>query len=94
MIKRLLRRILTVSTLVTAVLLVTLTLPITLPAAAIMTLFASTRGAVATLLFILGYLWCEVIGLPFSIDQAIWARTMPPAMRNSSTVIPKNPMIF
>ena len=51
-------------------LLLTLTLPITLPVAAIMTLFASTRGAVATLLFILGYLWCEVIGLL----SALWIR--------------------
>jgi len=57
------RRLVTIPLFIGATLLVTLLLPALLPIAVILRLVPGTRGALPTLLFVTGYLWCETIGV-------------------------------
>ncbi len=57
------RRLITVPVLFAATALVTLTLPVLLLVAALLSLLPATRGALATTLFLTGYLWCETVGV-------------------------------
>lgn len=66
------RRLITIPAFLGATALVTLTLPALLLIALAMRFFGPTRGALATLLFIAGYLWCETIGIMTS--GYIWLR--------------------
>lgn len=58
-----LRRLISIPAYLAATLLATLALPLLLPAAILLSLLPACRGAVPTLLFVLGYLWCETIGI-------------------------------
>lgn len=66
------RRLITIPAFVTATILVSAALPLLGILAAILSLFPATRGALPTLGFILGYLWCETIGIVTAF--AIWLR--------------------
>jgi 1-acyl-sn-glycerol-3-phosphate acyltransferase len=57
------RRLITIPTFIGATVLVTLLMPALFVVALMLRLFRQTRGALATLLFIAGYLWCETIGI-------------------------------
>jgi 1-acyl-sn-glycerol-3-phosphate acyltransferase len=70
------RRLVSIPAFVGAALLLSALLPVLLPLFLILSLFASTRGALRTLLFIGGYLWCEVIGIASAL--AIWVRHRDP----------------
>lgn len=59
----LLRRLATVPAFLLLTAATTLSLPLLLPAAALLSLHPRLRGALPTLLFVLGYLWCETIGI-------------------------------
>jgi len=68
----LVRRLITVPTFITATLAVTALLPILLLLALPLRFVPATRGVLATLLFVTGYLWCETIGI--TVAAAIWLR--------------------
>ncbi|MEQ8858631.1 MAG: 1-acyl-sn-glycerol-3-phosphate acyltransferase [Pseudomonadales bacterium] len=57
------RRLATIPAFLLLTLLVTLALPVLLPLALLLSLVPACRGAVPTLLFIAGYLWCETLGV-------------------------------
>ncbi len=57
------RRLATIPAFLILTALVTLALPLLLPAAALLSVVPACRGAVPTLLFIAGYLWCETLGI-------------------------------
>lgn len=57
------RRLMTVPAYLLTTVAVTLSLPLLLPVALILSFVPATRGAVPTLLFLSGYLWCETIGI-------------------------------
>lgn len=68
----LLRRLLTVPGFLLLTLLVTAALPVLLPVALLLSLVPACRGAVPTLLFLAGYLWCETIGIV--VAAYLWLR--------------------
>ena len=66
------RRLITVPTFICATALMTALLPLLIPVALVLRMIPGTRGALATLLFVCGYLWCETIGIVTSF--LIWLR--------------------
>lgn len=64
------RRLITIPAFIAATMLVSATLPVLVLLAAILRPFPATRGALPTLGFIFGYLWCETIGIVTAF--AIW----------------------
>jgi 1-acyl-sn-glycerol-3-phosphate acyltransferase len=66
------RRLVTIPGFAGAALLLTALLPVLLPISVTMTLLPAMRGALRTLLFVCGYLWCEVMGMVAAF--AIWIR--------------------
>jgi 1-acyl-sn-glycerol-3-phosphate acyltransferase len=64
--------LITIPAFIAATLLVTAALPVLVVAAVILRAVPATRGALPTLGFILGYLWCETIGIVTAF--AIWIR--------------------
>jgi 1-acyl-sn-glycerol-3-phosphate acyltransferase len=62
------RRLVTIPAFVGAALIVTAALPVLAPIALVLRAVPATRGALATLLFVASYLWCETIG----IASAAW----------------------
>jgi 1-acyl-sn-glycerol-3-phosphate acyltransferase len=69
------RRLVTIPACLLLTLVLTLLLPGLLIAALVMTMLPGFRGTLPTLLFILGYLWCESIGIIASFF--IWLRHRP-----------------
>jgi 1-acyl-sn-glycerol-3-phosphate acyltransferase len=69
------RRLVTIPVCLLLTVLLTLLLPVLLIAAVGMTILPRFRGTLPTLLFILGYLWCESIGIVTSFY--IWLRYRP-----------------
>lgn len=57
------RRLVSITGLFATVLILTLSLPLLVPLAALMTLFPATRGALPTLGFLTAFLWCDVVGI-------------------------------
>lgn len=57
------RRLATIPAFLLLTALVTLGLPLLLPIAALLSIAPGWRGAVPTLLFVAGYLWCETLGI-------------------------------
>lgn len=66
------RRLITIPTFVSATVLVTMLLPVLLLLALPLRFLRATRGVMATLLFVTGYLWCETIGI--TVAAVIWLR--------------------
>jgi 1-acyl-sn-glycerol-3-phosphate acyltransferase len=66
------RRLITIPLFIGTTALVTLLLPVLVPIALILRLIQATRGALPTLLFVTGYLWCETIGIVTAC--LIWLR--------------------
>ncbi|MEZ5559347.1 MAG: lysophospholipid acyltransferase family protein [Pseudomonadales bacterium] len=68
----LLRRLLTIPSFLGLTLLITGILPALLVLAALISILPGFRGALPTLLFVTGYLWCETLGILAAL--AIWVR--------------------
>ncbi len=68
----LVRRLITIPAFIAATVAVTAALPVLAIAAAICSVVPATKGALPTLGFIAGYLWCETIGIVTAF--AIWIR--------------------
>jgi len=66
------RRLFSTTGFIGLTLLLTALAPLLLPIAALVSLTARLRGALSTLLFLLGYLWCETIGIVLAV--VIWLR--------------------
>jgi len=66
------RRLLSIPAYLAATVLATLALPVLLAAAIVLSLLPACRGAVPTVLFVVGYLWCETIGIVCS--AWLWLR--------------------
>ena len=71
------RRLISIPALLLLTLLATLLLPLLLLMALLISLLPGYRGTIPTLLFVLGYLWCETIGVVRSLY--IWLRHRDPA---------------
>lgn len=71
------RRLITIPACLLLTALVTLLLPVLLLLAILLSFVPATRGAVSTLLFLTGYLWCETIGILCA--PYIWLRHREPA---------------
>lgn len=69
------RRFFTIPICLTLTLLASALLPVLLIGALVLTLVPGFRGTVPTLLFVLGYLWCETIGIVTSFY--LWLRYLP-----------------
>ncbi|MGI9329029.1 MAG: 1-acyl-sn-glycerol-3-phosphate acyltransferase [Pseudomonadales bacterium] len=65
------RRLISIPVCLLLTLSMTLALPVLLPVAALINLFPATRGAVATLAFIIGYLWCETAGIVCAVYNSL-----------------------
>ncbi len=66
------RRLITIPTLFLTTALATVLLPLLLLAAWLLTLLPATRGALATMGFLIGYLWCETVGV--LVSAYLWLR--------------------
>jgi 1-acyl-sn-glycerol-3-phosphate acyltransferase len=71
------RRLLTIPAVLLLAALLTATLPLWLPLAALVSLAPATRGALRMLLFVTAYLWCETVGILGS--AWLWLRHAAPA---------------
>lgn len=74
------RRLVTIPACLVLTALLTALLPILLIAGLAMTLIPSYRGTLPTLMFLVGYLWCETIGILAAFY--IWLRYSPPWSRH------------
>ena len=70
--RRIRRRLVTIPGYFLATAFVTITVPIWVPLAAILSLFPGLRGCLRCGLFLTGYLWCECIGI--GISFFVWIR--------------------
>ena len=70
--RRIRRRLVTIPGYFLATVFVTITVPIWVPLAAILSLFPGLRGCLRCGLFLTGYLWCECIGI--GISFFVWIR--------------------
>lgn len=66
------RRLITVPLYLTLTVVTSASLPVLVPVAAALSLLPPCRGAVPTLLFITGYLWCETLGIV--VAGYLWLR--------------------
>lgn len=71
------RRLITIPACLALTVLVTALFPVLIIAALLLSALPATRGAVSTLLFLTGYLWCETIGILCA--PYIWLRYRNPA---------------
>jgi len=68
--ERAIRRLISIPSYLIVTIALTASAPLIVPTMAIVSLFPKTKGALRTFFFILGYLWCDVLG----ICMATWLR--------------------